>query len=123
MTDTRIPADVASEYFGRVSAGRADVVELFAPDAQLVGLGTIVSGAVAIGEFYSAILENASPTPEFVGEFLVDGGRVAAQIWVNVEGAEPIPVVDMFEISDGRIDRLTYFVADTGPSRSTDGTA
>jgi len=49
-------ASVASEYFSRMRARDASVVELFHDDATLVGLGTARTGKDAIREFYEGVI-------------------------------------------------------------------
>ena len=110
------PSDVVREYFGRVEAGREDVADLFTEDAQLVGLGMIVNGRPAVGDFYADIIASAGPSPEVVEPLLAEGNRVAAEIIVSVEGVPVSHVIDLFEFEGDRIRRLTYFVADTGSS-------
>ena len=49
--------------------------------------------------------------------------RVAAEIAIALADASTMHVLDLFEIRDSRIHRLTYFVADEGqptdPDRAT----
>jgi hypothetical protein len=108
-------ADLVHEYFRRVHAGRDDVAELFSPDGQLVGLGTVIAGRGAIAEFYANVIANAGPSPELMGPLMVGEASVAAEITVRVEGAPAVHVIDLFELAGGHIERLTYFVADPGP--------
>ena len=108
------PTQLVTEYFNRVEAGRHDVADLFAEDAELVGLGTTVRGRPAIADFYAGVIANAGPSPELRGPLLAGGNRVAAEILVRVDGAPSVPVVDLFEADGGLITRLTYYVADPG---------
>jgi hypothetical protein len=106
------PAAVVAEYFRRVGARDDQIAALFAPDASLIGLGTVVSGGSAIADFYRESIERAAPTPTLVGSLLVDGSRVAAEIVIELTGLPPLHVVDLFVVNDGLIDSLTYFLSD-----------
>lgn len=110
MTDQ--PRTVVTEYFRRVSAKDPAIAELFALDASLVGLGTTVTGRDAIADFYRESLESASPRPTVVGALMVDGSRVAAEIVIALTGMAPLHVIDLFEVNDGLINSLTYFLSD-----------
>jgi len=110
MTDQ--PTTVVTEYFRRVSAKDPRIAELFAPDASLVGLGTTVTGRDAIAEFYRESVERASPSPTVVGALMVDGSRVAAEIVIALTNMAPLHVIDLFEVKDGLINSLTYFLSD-----------
>lgn len=106
------PAAVVTEYFRRVEAQDDQIAALFAPDASLIGLGTVVRGNDAIAEFYRASIESASPTPSLVGSLLVDGARVAAEIVIELTDMAPLHVVDLFVVDNGLIESLTYFLSD-----------
>ena len=108
------PIDVVQRYFAAILAADGRVAELFHPDAELIGLGTVVRGRPAIDEFYAASIAAARPTPRPLGPYLVAGHRVAAEIAIELQGAPVLHVMDLFEIDGGRIRRLTYFVADRG---------
>ena len=110
MTDD--PRGVVAEYFRRVAAKDDQIAALFAPTASLTGLGTVVSGQVAISEFYKASIERAAPTPKLVGNLLVDGSRVAAEIVIELTGLPPLHVIDLFVVNEGLIESLTYFLSD-----------
>ena len=105
-------AVVVEAYFARMRAADPSVAELFHDDARLVGLGTVVSGRPQIASFYGEAIRNASPTPRPVGPLLVGDGRVAAEILIDLADGTTMHVVDIFEVDDGRIRTLTYFVAD-----------
>jgi hypothetical protein len=107
---TSEPASVVAEYFSRMRAGDVSVVELFHDDATLVGLGTTRSGKDAIREFYQGVIERAGPTPRFAGPFLVNGSRVAAEIFIDLSDDVSIHAVDIFVVENGRIRSLTYFL-------------
>jgi hypothetical protein len=107
---SRDPASVASEYFARMRAADVSVVDLFHDDASLVGLGTTRTGKAAISEFYRGVIERAGPTPRQAGPFLVDGARVAAEIYIDLSGGVSIHAVDLFVVDEGRIRSLTYFL-------------
>jgi hypothetical protein len=103
---------VVEAYFTRMRAGDVRVAELFHDDAQLVGLGTVVSGRAAIATFYEQAIRNASPAPRPVGPLLVGDGRVAAELYIDLADGTTMHVVDVFVVDDDRIRSLTYFVAD-----------
>ncbi len=89
------PASVATRYFSRMRAGDKSVVDLFHDDATLVGLGTTRTGKDAIRDFYEGVIERAGPSPRSAGPLLVNGSRVAA---------------DIFVVEEGRIRSLSYFL-------------
>ena len=92
------------------------VVELFHEDAVLVGLGTLTKGRAAIADFYRGVVEGASPSPRLAGPLMVSGGRVAGEVYIDFPSGATIHAVDIFEIEDGLIRTLTYFLA-THPNR------
>lgn len=104
--------ELARTYFERMQAGDPSVVELFADDAVLVGLGRRVEGIDAVRAFYERSIAEAGPQPRV--ELLVgDGDRALAEIRITLRDGE-LHVVDLFEARDGRIASLTYFLADDG---------
>jgi hypothetical protein len=105
------PSSVVREYFARMQAADISVVNLFLEDAELIGLGTRVSGSEAIHEFYDSTIRDSKPVPE-LRTLAEDGDVVFAEIMISVPGISPIHVVDRFEIRDGKIHSLTYFVAE-----------
>jgi len=105
------PRGLVEEYFRRVRTRDPRLTELFADDARLVGLGTITEGRAAIDAFYAQINETAAPVPTPRGPLLVQGTRVAAEIDIRIAGGDPVHVIDLFEVVDGRIAQLTYFLA------------
>ena len=111
MPETAAPSDIVEQYFARMRARDARVVDLFHEDAELIGLGMRRQGHEAILDFYSGVIERAAPTPSLVGSFLVDGGRVAAEIVIELADGATVHAVDMFAIEQGRIRSLTYFIA------------
>jgi hypothetical protein len=104
------PAGVASEYFARMRAGDLSVVELFHDDASLVGLGTTRAGRDAIREFYQGVIDRAGPSPRSAGPFLVEGSRVAAEVFIDLPGGQSVHAVDLFVVEEGRIRSLSYFL-------------
>ena len=106
------PIEVVSQYFAAMEAGDPRVADVFHHDAQLVGLGAVVSGRPAIDEFYAASITNARPAPQQLGEWLVEGTRVAVELSIGLADADAMHVMDLFEIDGGKIRRLTYFVAE-----------
>lgn len=107
---TSEPASVASEYFSRMRAADISVVDLFHDDASLIGLGTTRTGKDAIREFYTGVIERAGPTPRSAGPLLVEGSRVAAEVYIDLSDAESVHAVDVFVVEEGRIRSLTYFI-------------
>ncbi len=110
-TAPETPREVVEEYFRRVRARDPRLTELFAADARLVGLGTVTTGRAAIDAFYADVNATAAPVPAARGPLLVEGARVAAEIDIAIAGGEPVHVIDLFEVHDGRITTLTYFLA------------
>ena len=106
------PTEVVEKYFECMRAGDLAVVEIFHDDARLIGLGTVVAGRDAIRDFYAASIAASRPHPRLVGPLLVEGGRVAAEIEISLSTSAAMHVMDLFEVDDGRIRSLTYFVAD-----------
>ena len=106
------PGSVVHEYFRRVTDADPSLADLFHEDARLVGLGTVTEGRGAIAAFYAAATERGAPSPHLVAPLLVDGGRVGAEIAIDLVDGSRIHVMDLFEIEHGRIRSLTYFVAD-----------
>ncbi len=105
------PSEIATEYFARIHARDVSVVDLFHDDARLTGVGAQRNGRAAILDFYSRVIERAGPVPRLVGGLLVDGGRVAAEIVIDLAGGFRGRAVDVFETEAGRIRSLTYFIA------------
>jgi hypothetical protein len=106
------PVDVVMQYFEHMVSGDRKVAELFHDDARLVGLGAIVEGRPAIDEFYAASIADARPSPRIIGDWLVAGSRVAVELEIGLDGAPSIHVMDLFDVVDGRIRSLTYFLSD-----------
>ena len=104
------PASVATEYFSRMRAGDKSVVELFHDDATLVGLGTTRTGKDAIRDFYRGVIERAGPTPRSAGPLLVNGCRVAAEVFIDLSDEVSVHAVDIFVVEEGRIRSLSYFL-------------
>jgi hypothetical protein len=105
-------ADVVDDYFATMRAGDPRVAELFHDDARLVGLGAVIAGRPAIDEFYASSIAAARPVPELLGPPLVGGNRVAVEIRIALAYGGPLHVVDLFEVDDGKIRTLTYFVCE-----------
>jgi hypothetical protein len=105
------PSTVAEAYFACMKRGDVGVAELFHDDARLIGLGGEKVGRAAILDFYRGVIERAGPSPRLLGTMLVAGGRVAAEIEIQLTGGASVHAVDLFEIDDGRIRSLTYFIA------------
>ena len=108
---TRAPIEIAGEYFDRMRARDPSVAELFHEDAELIGLGTRRRGRPAIEEFYRGVIERAGPTPTLIGSPLCDNDRVLAEIMIELGGGMTVHAVDRFDIQDGLIRSLTYFIA------------
>jgi hypothetical protein len=104
------PASVVTDYFSRARAGDVSIVDLFHDDATLIGLGKTTTGRDAIREFYNGVIERAGPSPTLGGPLLTQGNRVAAEIIIKLSGGAVVHAVDLFEVEDGRIRSLTYFI-------------
>ena len=104
--------EVVEAYFAHMRAGDVEVAELFRDDAQLIGLGTVVRGRPAIRQFYEESIRSGRPQPALVGDLMVDGQRVAAELHIGLAGDSTLHVVDLFEVDGESIVSLTYFVAD-----------
>lgn len=112
-----LPADVGPEevvhaYFACMRSGGAGVADLFHEHGRLVGLGAVVEGCAAIATFYAGAVEGARPAPRLLGPLLVAGERVVAEIAIGLADGTELHVCDLFEVADGRIRSLTYFVAE-----------
>ena len=105
------PSAVVNEYFSRMRGRDLGVVDLFHDDASLHGLGPEKSGRAAIQEFYREVIERAGPSPRSAGSLLVEGSRVAAEIYIDLPNGSTIHAVDLFRIEGDRIRSLTYFLA------------
>ena len=112
MATEKNAAEIVRAYFTRMVGRDPGVAELFHEDGRLIGLGRVVSGKGAIREFYKGAIEGASPTPALVGDLLVSGSRVAAEINIALATGSSMHVVDLFVVENGLIRSLTYFVAD-----------
>ena len=110
------PSEVVEAYFERMRAGDPNVADLFGESAQLVGLGNRVVGREAIRAFYTEAIERGGPQPSLAGPLMCDGGRVAAEIWIDLADGSKVHVVDLFHVEDGQIAQLGYFVADEPPA-------
>ncbi len=106
------PANVVSEYFSRVRGGDVSVVDLFHEDAVLEGLGNTTTGKPAIEAFYRGVIERAGPSPSPGGPLLVDGSRVAAEIFIKISEGAVVHAVDLFVVEEGLIRSVTYFLCD-----------
>lgn len=105
---------VVREYFDRVTRRDPELAGVFHEDACLIGLGGTRSGLPAIREFYEGIIRGVGPTPSIVGDLLISGSRVAAEIEIALGDGGFAHAVDLFVVEQGRIRSLTYFVADHG---------
>ena len=104
------PANVATEYFARMRAADNSVVDLFHDNATLVGLGTTRTGKDAIRDFYQDVIERAGPTPRAAGPLMVNGSRVAAEVFIDLSDDVSVHAVDLFVVEEGRIRSLSYFL-------------
>ncbi len=105
------PAPVVAEYFSRMRARDVNVVKLFHDEASLFGLGAQRRGRTAILEFYRDVINRAGPLPRQAGPLLVEGSRIAAEIYIDLPNGATIHAVDLFNIEGGLIRSLTYFIA------------
>ncbi|MFN8628510.1 MAG: nuclear transport factor 2 family protein [Candidatus Binatia bacterium] len=108
----REPTAVVAEYFARIRARDPGVVDLFHDDASLKGLGTRTAGRAAILEFYRDVLGRVGPEPREAAPLLAAGSRVVAEIHIDRPGDTTIHAIDLFDVRNGRIRSLTYFIAD-----------
>ena len=106
------PTSIVAEYFARIRARDIGVVDLFHDDASLNGLGSRRAGRAAILEFYRDVFNRVGPVPREAGPILSAGSRVAAEIYIDRPGDTTVHAVDLFDVSEGRIRSLTYFIAD-----------
>ena len=105
------PASIAGEYFARMRARDVGVVDLFHEDASIDGLGWKKTGKAAILEFYRDVIDRAGPTPREAGPLLSAGSRVAAEVYIDLAGGSSVHAIDLFQVEEGRIRSLTYFLA------------
>ncbi len=105
-------AAIARKYFDRVRAKDVRVVELFHADASIIGLGGEKSGIEEIRSFYEATIATAGPSPQIVGEIFASGSRAAAEIKITIANGAIVHAMDLFDIENGKIRSLTYFIAD-----------
>jgi len=103
--------ELALEYFARMRA-RQPVDELFAPDGELFGLGNLVKGRAAIREFYAGAQSDAAPTPSEPLVLLADERHCAAEIKIALKNGITMHAMDLFEVADAQITRLSYFICD-----------
>ena len=74
-------------------------------------MGRVAKGRDAVRSFYEQAVTEQAPRPEpvmVVGE----GDRVLGEIKVRFADGRVSHIVDLFEVRDGRIAALTYFIAD-----------
>lgn len=105
---------VVQKYFNLVKRRDPGLADLFHDEASLYGLGGTKTGIVAIREFYTAVIKSAGPMPSIVGDLLVAGDRVAAELEIALDDGGSVHAVDLFVVDAGRIRSLTYFIADHG---------
>lgn len=108
---------VVERYFALMRNGDISVVDLFHPDAVLLGLGMRTTGSEAIRKFYTESIAAGSPQPRSAGPLLSDGSRVAAEIHIGLSDGSSLHVIDLFRVKDGRIQSLNYFLADEPPEK------
>jgi hypothetical protein len=120
-TDGAEATAVVERYFECMRAGNLAVVDLFAEDAILLGLGRRTEGRDAIRAFYTESIASGGPQPRSAGPLLSDGKRVAAEIYIDLANGPTMHVVDLFRIEEGRIRSLHYFVADEPADETATG--
>lgn len=106
------PAEIAREYFHRMRSADLGVLDLFHEDAALIGLGRHVRGKPAISAFYSDAIESGGPQPGEPLTLLADDRKVVAEVEIALRDGGSVHAIDLFEVVDGRIASLTYFIAD-----------
>ena len=106
----RDPEETAEAYFAAIRAHDVEGIKhVFAPKGELVTpTGTYV-GPDSIAEFYAGQAFAAPDLQPQVGPFIVAGGRVAVEIILQMYGQKS-RVADVFEISDGLIQRLSVYL-------------
>ena len=106
------PTETVREYLRRMREADPTVGELFAADAELIGLGQPrVVGRRAIDAFYADAQQRARATPTLVS-LAADGSRVFAELHIALADGTVVHVVDVFLVGAAGIESLTYFVAD-----------
>ena len=106
------PKAVAERYFSCMRAGDLAVLDLFSDDATLQGLGMRRQGRAEIEAFYSGVVAGARPSPSLSGPLLCEGNRAIAEVVIELGNGTRIPAIDVFVVEDGRIQSLTYYIAD-----------
>lgn len=106
----RSPKEIVDSYFAAIRAHDVDgIKKLFAPAGELVtSTGTYV-GPDAIADFYAGQAFAASDLQPQPGPFVIDGGRIAVEIVLQMYGQNS-RVGDFFEIRDGLIHRLAIYL-------------
>jgi ketosteroid isomerase-like protein len=116
--------EVVAAYFERLNAERwSDLLDLFHEDAELAAPGGRPRrGRAAIEAYYRAAL---APYPEHLdapGRVLVDGDAAAVEIRFTGRLATGAPLafdaVDVFDVREGRIARLTSWYDSHGVRRA-----
>jgi hypothetical protein len=105
------PCEIVSAYFDRVRNRDVSVADLFHEDAVLIGLGSLTRGRAAIRDFYREVIERAGPSPSLGGPLMSSGGRVAAEIRITLDSGATVHALDLFEVENGKIRSVTYFLA------------
>ena len=109
------PKAVAERYFSYMQAGDLAVLDLFSDEATLQGLGMRRQGRAEIEAFYSGIIAGARPSPSPAGPLLCEGNRAIAEVVIELGNGTRISAIDVFVVEDGRIQSLTYYIADIPP--------
>ena len=109
------PKAVAERYFSCMKAGDLAVLDLFGDEATLQGLGMRRQGRAEIEAFYSGVIAGARPSPSPAGPMLCEGNRAIAEVVIELGNGTRIPAIDVFVVEDGRIQSLTYYIADIPP--------
>lgn len=115
-SDTPDATEVVHAYFSHVRARDPEVYRLFHFDAVLNGLEMQAHGQEAIRDFYRRAIATGGPQPRLAGPLLLGGKRIAAEIYVDLASGQTLHVVDLFEVDQGLIRSLTYFLASEPPS-------
>lgn len=108
---------IAERYFACMKAGDLAVLDLFADDALLQGLGMRKQGRAEIEAFYSGVIAGARPSPSPAGPLLGEGNRALAEVVIELGDGTKIPAIDVFIVEGGRIQSLTYYIADIPADR------
>ncbi|CDK41153.1 nuclear transport factor 2 family protein [Halorubrum sp. AJ67] len=112
----RTPRETVEEFFERMADPdeRETVGELFADDAVVTVPGARFEGPDAAASFLAFLEPRYERAGKSFGRWTVDGDRVVSQgtlhgVDNDGEGFEDVRYVDVYEVSEGTIDRLDVY--------------